>query len=89
MKLSSKNRKTLEAIFENPLRSDVEWKKIESLLAAMGCELSEGRGSRIRVALNDVRAVFHRPHPQKETDRGALKSVRRFLKEAGITPSKT
>ena len=88
MKLSSKNRKTLEAIFENPLRSDVDWKKIESLLAALECELSEGRGSRIRVALNDVRAVFHRPHPQKETDRGALKSVRRFLKEAGITPSK-
>jgi len=33
-----------------------------------------------------VRAVFHRPHPQKETDKGALKSVRRFLKETGITP---
>jgi len=66
----------------------VEWKKIESLLTALGGELSEGRGSRIRVALNNVRAVFHRPHPQKETDKGALKSVRRFLKEAGITASK-
>jgi hypothetical protein len=31
-------------------------------------------------------AVFHRPHPEKETDKGALKSVRRFLKEAGIEP---
>jgi hypothetical protein len=88
MKLSSKHRKTLQAIFDNPVRSDVEWKKIESLFSALGAELSEGRGSRIRVALNDVRAVFHRPHPQKETDKGALKSVRRFLKEAGITPSK-
>jgi len=88
MKLSSKHRKTLQAIFHNPVRSDVEWKKVESLLTALGGELSEGRGSRVRVALNDVRAVFHRPHPQKETDKGALKSVRRFLKEAGITPSK-
>lgn len=88
MKLSSKHSKTLHAIFDNPVRSDVEWKKIESLLYAIGSELSEGRGSRIRVALNDVRAVFHRPHPQKETDKGALKSVRRFLKEAGITQSK-
>ena len=33
-----------------------------------------------------VDAVFHRPHPQKKTDKGALKSVRRFLKEAGFTP---
>ena len=88
MKLSSKHRKTLKAIFDNPVRSDVEWKKIESLLSALGSELSEGRGSRIRVALKDVRAVFHRPHPQKETDKGALKSVRRFLKEAEITPTK-
>ena len=88
MKLSSKHRKTLQEIFDNPIRSDVEWKKIESLFSALGGELSEGRGLRIRVALNDVRAVFHCPHPQKETDKGALKSVRRFLKEAGITPSK-
>lgn len=88
MRLSSKHRKTLQTIFDNPVRSDVEWKKIESLLTALGGELSEGRGSRIRVALNNVRAVFHRPHPQKETDKGALKSVRRFLQEAGIKASK-
>lgn len=89
MKLSSKHKDTLNAIFDNPVRSDVKWQKIESLLSALGAELGEGRGSRIRVVLNDVRAVFHRPHPQKETDKGALRSVRRFIKEAGITPSKT
>lgn len=85
MKPGSKHRKTLQAIFENPVKSDVEWKKVESLFTALGAEISEGRGSRVRVALNDVRAVFHRQHPQKETDKGALKFVRRFLKEAGIT----
>jgi hypothetical protein len=84
MKLSSKHLKTLRAIFEDPVRSDVEWTGIESLLLALGSELSEGRGSRVRVHLNGIRAVFHRPHPQKETDKGALKSVRRFLTEAGI-----
>lgn len=84
MNLGSAHQKTLKQIFDNPVRSDVEWKKIESLFEALGAELSEGRGSRIRVALNNVRAVFHRPHPQKETDKGALKSVRRFLVEAGI-----
>ena len=88
MKLSSKHRKTLQSVFDNPVKSDVEWKQIESMFIALGGELSEGKGSRIRVALNDVRAVFHRPHPRKETDKGALKSVRRFLKEAGISPTK-
>ena len=84
MKLSSKHLKTLHDIFEDPVRSDVEWAGIESLLPALGAELSEGRGSRVRVYLNGVRAVFHRPHPQKETDKGALKSLRRFLTEADI-----
>ena len=84
IKLSSKHLKTLRAIFEDPVRSDVEWAGIENLLLALGSELSEGRGSRVRVYLNGVRAVFHRPHPQKETDKGALKSVRRLLTEAGV-----
>ena len=84
IKLSSKHLKTPRAIFEDPVRSDVEWAGIENLLLALGSELSEGRGSRVRVYLNGVRAVFHRPHPQKETDKGALKSVRRLLTEAGV-----
>jgi hypothetical protein len=86
MPLSSKHRKTLEAVFDEPTRSDVDWLRIESLLVALGAEISEGRGSRIRVALNGVRMVFHRPHPKKETDKGALKSVQRYLKTAGIQP---
>ena len=86
MKLSSKHRKTLRTVFEDPVRSDVAWADVERLLGALGAELSEGRGSRVRVYLNDVRAVFHRPHPRKETDKGALRSVRRFLAEAGFEP---
>ncbi|WP_426161252.1 type II toxin-antitoxin system HicA family toxin [Phyllobacterium sp. DC4000-4] len=48
--------------------------------------MTEGQGSRVRIALNGIRAVFHRPHPQKETDKGAVKSVRRVLLEAEIRP---
>ena len=81
-----KHRKALEAVFADPVRSNVPWADVEGLFAAAGAEISEGRGSRVRVNLNGVDAVFHRPHPQKETDKGALKSVRRFLCEAGVTP---
>lgn len=85
--MNSKARKTFVAIFQNPVRSNVIWTDIETLFHALGAQVSEGRGSRVRVSLNDVDAVFHRPHPEKETDKGALKSVRRFLIEAGITPN--
>ena len=66
------------------MRSNILWQDIEKLLEALGAELSEGRGSRIRIALNGVRAVFHRPHPRKETDKGAITSIRKFLTEAEI-----
>jgi hypothetical protein len=85
-KLRSKHRRTLQAIFAHPVRASIAWADIESLLIACGAEISEGRGSRVRIALNDVRAVFHRPHPQKETDKGAVAAMRRFLTEAGVEP---
>ena len=84
--MNKKHRKTLEAIFENPVRATIAWRDIEALFEVLDAEISEGSGSRVRVALNDVRAVFHRPHPQPETNKGAVKSVRRFLQEAGVTP---
>ncbi|RYE54977.1 MAG: type II toxin-antitoxin system HicA family toxin [Rhizobiaceae bacterium] len=86
MDLAAKHRATLQAIFADPVRSNVVWRDVEMLFIACGGEVTEGNGSRVRVALNGIRAVFHRPHPQKETDRGALKSVRRFLMEADIRP---
>ena len=82
--MQKKHQRTLQSIWARPIKSDVSWQEIEVLLKALGAELSEGRGSRVRIALNGVRAVFHRPHPQKETDKGALVSMRRFLKAAGV-----
>ena len=84
--MSKKHRRTLMAVFADPVRSDIPWHEIETMLEAAGAEITEGEGSRVRIALNGVRAVFHRPHPQKETDKGAARSMRRFLTEAGVTP---
>ena len=82
--MNSKHRKILGLIFRNPVQANILWVDIEILLVALGAELSEGAGSRLRVKLNGVRAVFHRPHPQKTTDKGAVASVRRFLENAGV-----
>lgn len=84
--MGPKHVRTLKSIFEDPVRSNIAWRDIESMLEAAGAEITEGTGSRVRIALNGRRAVFHRPHPQKETDKGAVKSMRRFLTEAGVTP---
>ena len=82
--MNKKHRKTLNQIFQQPVQTGIVWKDIEALFKKLGAEISEGNGSRVRIALNGVRAVFHRPHPHKEADKGAVVSMRRFLKEAGI-----
>jgi len=84
--MNQKQQRTLEAIFDDPVRSNIRWRDIESMLKATGADITEGEGSRFRIALNGVRAVFHQPHPRKETDKGAVRSMRRFLTEAGVLP---
>ena len=83
--MNSKHRKTLEKIFKQPIISDILWNDSELMLKALGAEISEGSGSRVRIQLNGVRAVFHRPHPENKTDKGAVKSMMRFLQNAGVT----
>ena len=84
--MNKKQRQTLKAVFSLPVRSDIKWTTIENLFKALGAEVSQGKGSRIRVSLNGVKAVFHEPHPEKETDKGAVKAVKEFLVNAEIKP---
>ena len=82
--MNRRHQRTLLAVFEHPMRPDIRWTDIEALFVALGADVSEGRGSRVRVALRGVRAVFHRPHPRPITDWGAVRSVADFLRAAGI-----
>ena len=82
--MKTKQQKIYEKIFKNPVQSDIEWTDIENLLKSLGAEITEGNGSRVRIKLGNERAVFHRPHPEKVTDKGAVKSIRRFLDNTGV-----
>jgi hypothetical protein len=84
--MNNKHRRTLSAIFKTPTRANIPWSDIVSLFIALGAEVTEGNGSRVRVALNGVRATFHRPHPEPNKIKPAVESVRRFLLEAGVNP---
>lgn len=86
MKLNSKQVRTLAAIFSDPVQSNIRWKDIENLFAALGATVTQGNGSRVRVSLSGIKRVFHEPHPEKTTKKAAVKSVREFLLLAGIEP---
>jgi hypothetical protein len=84
--MNKRHSQVLQGIFADPVRANLAWREIESLLLFLGAEIKEGRGSRIRVALKGVRANFHRPHPEKEAGKGSVLSVRELLSNAGIQP---
>jgi HicA toxin of bacterial toxin-antitoxin, len=84
IELRSKHQRTIDAIFSNPIRSDIIWKDVEQMLISLGAEIREGHGSRVRIVLNKQRAVFHRPHPGKEMNKGAVRSLRLFLMNAEV-----
>lgn len=84
--MNSTHRKTLEALFANPVSGNIEWRRIEALFQALNCRIIKGAGSSITVERNGVRAYFHRPHPQKEALKYRVRDAREFLEKIGETP---
>ena len=84
--MNKTHRKTLEAIFQQPVPNTLEWRRIESLLQAVGANVIEGSGSRVRFELNGVIGTFHRPHPQKEAKPYQVRDAREFLEKAEVFP---
>ena len=84
--MNNKHRKTLEAIFTDPVNGSMEWARIESLLVSLGCNKVEGSGSSVTFEKDGAKLYFHRPHPQKEALRYRVKDARAFLQRIGIKP---
>ena len=84
--MNSKQRKTLAAIFKDPVSGTIDWADIENLLIAVGCKVIEGSGSRVRFSYEGHVASFHRPHPAKEAKKYQVRDAREFLTQIGVTP---
>jgi hypothetical protein len=84
--MNTRHHKTLQAIFADPVNGNLQWRKIEALLVALGARAIEGDGSRVSFLLNEAQVDIHRPHPGKEALRYRVKDVRKFLEKAGVKP---
>lgn len=84
--MNAKHRKTLETIFAKPTTGTLEWTRIEALFLAIGCDVIEGRGSRVRFVFGQRIASFHRPHPAKEAKAYQVEDARAFLEAIGVRP---
>lgn len=83
--MNRKQRNTYDAIFAQPIRRNVVWNDVVSLIKALGGTVTQGDGSRVRFDLNDISLNIHSPHPQKELKRYQIKAIREFLINAGVS----
>jgi len=84
--VNKKHLKTLAAIWETPVRVDIKWVAVGSLIKVLDGVVREGNESRVRFELNGVRGNFHRPHPGNEAKRYQVRDLKEFLEAAGVEP---
>ena len=84
--MKRKHQRTLELIFARPVSANIRWADIEVLFIELGGQVAEREGSRVLVRLFGDRRVFHRPHPESTTDKGAVEAIRKWLEDHGVKP---
>ena len=82
--MNNKNRKTLQNIFENPVRNNIQWMDVEKLVFALGGTINQGNGSRVRIVVGGVSLNIHTPHPQKELKPYQVRKLRELFIEGGV-----
>lgn len=85
--MSHKHAHLIQSIFHDPISGNIHWREVESLLIHLGAEMETLTGTRLRVRLNGMEQVLHRPHHSNVLSRQDVKFLREYLARAGITPS--
>ena len=84
--MTGRHRRTLERIFTLPTPVNIRWNEVESLMRALGAEIIQGSGSRVRFIIDGRRVAVHRPHPRSEVGRADIRDIREFLIRIGVRP---
>ncbi len=84
--MNSKQKKTLQLIWADPVNGNLEWMRIESLLKSLGCRVIEGAGSSVTFEWQGMKLTLHRPHPSKAALRYRVTAAREFLERMGVKP---
>ncbi len=84
--MNTKHRKTLRAVFTKPTSPSIVFSDIEVLLVALGGQVHEREGSRVKISIKGEQWRCHRPHPGKEAKRYQVEEIRELLERIGEQP---
>jgi hypothetical protein len=84
--MKAKHCKTLEAVFAKPTQGGIAFADIEALVLALGGQVLEREGSRVKIVLRGECWRCHRPHPGKEARKYQVEEARELFERVGIKP---
>jgi hypothetical protein len=84
--VNTKHSKTLRAVFTKPTSPSIVFSDIEALLVALGGQVHEREGSRVKISIKGEQWRCHRPHPGKEAKRYQVEEIRELLERIGEQP---
>ncbi len=84
--MASKHRKTYDAIHADPVRANIAWNDVLTLLGALGASVTPAGGSMHSIDLNGQTIILHKPHPGNEISRTVVRRIRGFLGGTGVNP---
>ena len=78
----SKKEKLLQRFLTVPVRNDLTFNELNSLLLSLGFEMKEGKGSRVKFLHKEKKLIVstHKPHPNPELCEDFVKDVQQILK---------
>jgi hypothetical protein len=82
--LTSHHRRTVEEIFAHPTSGNIEWRQVESLLAAIGRVESDGNG-KLHISVGSQPEVVMAPHG-KDASVQTVVDLRALLTRLGLAP---
>lgn len=85
--MSHKHRSVLQAIYHDPVSSNIHWREVESLLLHLGAEVESSHGARFRIVLNRREFFIHHPHHGSAFGKPEIRHLRECLAAAGATLS--
>jgi hypothetical protein len=83
--VNSEHEDTVEQIFSHPSSGNVEWRRVRSLLDAVGT-VTERHNGRLEVTLGGETEVLD-PPKDKDVDEQMIVDLRRMLTHAGLAPA--
>ncbi len=84
--MNSKHAKTKAALFENPVRRDLRFTKVKVLLLALGAQILQREGSRVKITIDRFEVVIHAPHGTEPLKPYQVHALRKLLIDTGVKP---